>query len=157
MGRSGYGNAMNNNSSADEEYEGEWYPYENGATMGQVGSENGYVIRDDELGDPDDSEDADARLTLEQGRVDRPGWRFSATLYGWMFQVHEMPAETPEADALRVFDEMKAALTRLAGLLPYEEDGQRRIEQKAAQLNAGIADFEHQYPSVSLLTHTLDT
>lgn len=125
-----------------EETDSEWYPYEGGRTVNQLGGQSGYILRDEELGDPEDPEAADARLTLEQGRADNPGFFLTAAFYGWM--VHTTRQET-QAVANTTYDAMRAELTRLAGLLPYEEDGGKRIEAKTQALNAAIAQFEQQF------------
>lgn len=146
---------MSTHPLADPDYEGIWYDYEGGATVGQIGGENGYVLRDEELGDPDDPEAADARITLEQGRVTNPGMLYSVTLYGWMFQVHKREPATTKEHALEVFDRIKTRLTEMAYLLPYEEDGQKRIEEKAAALMEAITSFESEYTSELPMTPML--
>jgi hypothetical protein len=127
----------------DEEYEGEWYPYEEGITINQTGPAGGYVLRDEELGDPEETEDADARLTLEQGRATAPGFYVTATLYGWMYHTHRTDtAEQGEA----AYTETRAELEKMALLIPYEEDGAKNVEKKAALLLAAITTFEGRFP-----------
>ncbi len=125
-----------------EPTESEWYPYEGGATINQVGGNGGFVLRDEELGDPEDPEGADARLTLEQGRADNPGFFVTAALYGWM--LHTVRRDTAE-EASSLYNELHAELTRLAGLLPYEEDGNKRIEAKTRLLNEAITILESRF------------
>ena len=125
-----------------EETDAEWYPYEGGSTIGQLGGQSGFVLRDEELGDREDPEAADARLTLEQGRADNPGFFLSAALYGWM--LHTLRRETRD-EANATYDLLREELTRLAGLLPYEEDGAKRIALKAQQLTEAIAAFETRF------------
>jgi hypothetical protein len=125
-----------------EETDAEWYPYEDGRTINQLGGQGGYVLRDEELGDPEDPEAADARLTLEQGRADNPGFFLTATIYGWMLTTVK---RATQADANIDYDAMHVALTRLVGLLPYEEDGPKRIEAKARLLTDAIAAFESRF------------
>ena len=125
----------------EEEFTTVWYPYDGGATVGEVGPEGGMVVRDQELGDPDDDEDADARLTLEQGRAARPGWFLTATLYGWMFHTHQA---ADEADAVAKFTQLTEELTALAGLLPYEDD--RDVPGKVRRLTEAVQAFEARYP-----------
>ena len=126
----------------DEEYRPEWYPYLNGQTVGETGPEEGYVLRDEEYGDPEDDEDVDARLTLEQGKADNPGFPVTATLYGWMYHTVRYPTE---AEATTAYDAMKAEIERLRELLPYEEDGPKKIQQKAAALTEAITAFETRF------------
>jgi hypothetical protein len=125
-----------------DEIEQQWYPTERGATIGQLGPEDGYVLRDEEFGDADDPEAADARLTLEQGRADKPGFFVTAQLYGgWLYLV-AVRAESSDADG--VYDALRTELEGLAGLLPFDDD--RDITGKVARLNAAIAALEAQYP-----------
>jgi len=119
-----------------------WYPYAGGYTLDTIGGAGGYVRRDEELGDPDDPEEADARLTLEQGRVDAPGFVVTATLYGWLF--HTMRCAT-EAAATAAYDAMRTELTAMSNLIPYEEDGAKRVAEKAEKLAAAVAAFESRF------------
>ncbi|MDX1934873.1 MAG: hypothetical protein SFU56_19925 [Capsulimonadales bacterium] len=122
-----------------EEAEAEWYPYEGGRTIHQLGGQGGYILEDEEFGDPSDPEAADARLTLEQGRAEEPGFFLTAAVYGWML-VTVRRETRGEADA--AYRAMRAELTRLAALLPYEEDGPRQIDLKARELTEAVAAFE---------------
>ena len=131
---------MDNGDEAYEDYDGEWYPFEDGATMSRDG-ENGFVLRDEQLGWEDEPEDADARLTLEQGRADRPGFFVTATLYAWLFVTAKYAGQT-EAEA--AYEAMKEDLVRLAALIPYEEDG-KRGEEKARALTEGVTAFERKF------------
>lgn len=124
----------------DEEYEPSWYPYESGETIDEVGPERGLILRDEEFGDPEDEEDADARVTLEQGRAENPGWFVTATLYGWMFHTH--PA-ADEAAATVAYDAIKVELTRLAALIPFEDDSD--VPGKVAALLEAVTAFEGRY------------
>lgn len=125
----------------DTDYEGEWYAFEGGASVNEDG-EHGVVLRDEELGDEEDPEATDARLTLEQGRAENPGFFVTATLYGWLFTVAKRQT-APEAHA--TYDAMQNDLSRMVLLIPYEEDGKKRIEQKAEALLQAVADFEERY------------
>jgi hypothetical protein len=111
-------------------------------TVGQPGPEHGFILRDEEYGDPEDDEDSDARLTLEQGRVDNPGFFLTATLYGWMFHTHRADDET---DAEAKYAAMRSELEILSERIPHEEN--RDVAGKARVLVAAIADFEGKYPA----------
>jgi len=140
----GYNRSMT--TVTEDEWRAEWYPYESGATKDEIGPAQGYIMRDEELGDPDDSEDADARVTLEQGRAENPGFFVTATLYGWLFHTAYFPNEV-EGNA--GYETIKVELTALADLIPYEEDGAKRIQEKAQQLTEAVAAFEARYPVAS--------
>ncbi len=119
-----------------------WYPYEDGTTVGQAGPEGGIVLRDEEYGNPDDPEDAHARLTLERAPSDNSGFILTATLYGWMFVTRPVP---DLAQAEGEYSAMRSELEHLATLFPYEEDGPALIQKKAHDLNAAIAAFENRF------------
>ena len=118
----------------------EWYAYEAGQSIGRRGSENGVILRDDEYGDPEDPEDADARITLERVGA-TPEYAITCGVYGWMF--HTRFFESEEA-AQAAFDLIKPELERLAGMIPYEED--RDVEAKAKALGEASADFVRRHP-----------
>ena len=105
----------------DEPQIGLWYSTNGGRNIDALGPENGYILRDEELGDPEEPEDADARITLEHGRVENPGFFVTAQLYGgWFFvtlcrstQSHAATQLTryipspPVPQSPRAFDEYK--------------------------------------------------
>ena len=128
--------------SDDNDFAMEWYPYEEGQTINIIGGSNGYILRDEELGDPEDPEAADARVTLEQGRAENPGFFVSATLYGWMFHVARFAQDSAGNAA---YAAIKEELTTLSALIPYEEDGQKKIQEKAARLTEAVAAFEARF------------
>ena len=97
-----------------------WRPFEEGATLGQPGSEQGIILRDEEhaLG---------ARITLERG------------IYGWMMHTRFFAAED-EANAQ--YEQMKDALSSLleAAEQTAAIDGGREV------LMDGIDEFIGNYP-----------
>ena len=120
---------------AAEELARDWRPYESGATLGKRGPARGNVLRDEEYGDPDEPEDADARVTLES--LAPESFAVTANLYGgWL---HETATQVSESTADAVFDAAKAELARLAALIPDEDD--RDIAGRIAPLNAEVAAF----------------
>lgn len=124
----------------EEEVLGIWYPYEGGTTVGEPGPEGGTLLRDEEYGNPEEEEDAHARLTLERNAPDR--YTVTATLYGWMYLVRPVPTEP---DAARDYETLRAELERLAELFPYEEDGPALVEQKTNDLTEAVAELEARY------------
>ncbi|MBC8143445.1 MAG: hypothetical protein H7Y38_18610 [Armatimonadetes bacterium] len=111
-----------------------WQPYEDGATMGQTGLVGGIITRDEELGDPEEPEDADARLTIE---TVPDGFAVTANLYGGWLQ--ETARFGSESEAQSAFDAAKSELFHLADLIPDEEDG--NIDAAVATLNREVAAF----------------
>jgi hypothetical protein len=124
----------------EEEYEPSWYPYEGGITIGEFGPEKGFILQDEEYGDPEDDEDSDARITLEQGRADNPGFFLTAALYGWLFHTYRCESESI---AKEKYVEIKAELEQLTELLPYE--GERDVSGKSDILVKAVSDFEKKY------------
>ncbi len=108
-----------------------WRPFEEGATLGQPGSEQGIILRDEEhvLG---------ARITLERATSVAP-FAITCGIYGWMMHTRFFGSEV-EADAQ--YEQMKDAL---AALLEAAEqtaaiDGGRKV------LIDGIDEFIGNYP-----------
>ena len=126
----------------NEEYGGEWYAYENGETLNDLGPTNGTVLRDEELGEREDEDDTDARLTMEEGRAPATGFFLTATFYGWMYHTHQVATQ---AEGEAAYQAMKAELERMALLIPYEEDGAKGAADKAAHLTEAIAAFERRF------------
>lgn len=125
----------------DESPQRIWYSTNGGRNIDALGPESGYILRDEELGDPEEPEDADARITLEHGRVENPGFFVTAQLYGgWFFvTVHR----STQADVEALYAALRSDLETLAALLPYE--GERNMESKLATLNQTIAALEARY------------
>jgi hypothetical protein len=122
----------------NEEFEPVWYPYEAGVTAGKRGPEGGVVLSDEELGDPEDPEDADARLTLE--RSDK-GFSLVGNLYGgWLYVVAEVADET---DARRNLEELRGDLETLSAAIPMEDS--RDVKGKVDALLAACAEVESRY------------
>lgn len=111
-----------------------WQPCDNGATVGQTGLVGGTISRDEELGDLDEPEDADVRLTIE---TLPDGFAVTANLYGGWLQ--ETARFATEAEARTAFSAAKPELFRLADLIPDEEDGE--IDAAVEALNSEVAAF----------------
>jgi hypothetical protein len=87
-----------------------WQPFDKGHTIGQHGSENGIILRDEEYIDQ-------ARVTLE-----RDGYQpFAITcgIYGWM--VHTCFFMN-EIDAQHAFEEIKSELEHILDLIPEQDN-----------------------------------
>ena len=100
----------------------DWSPFNDGATLGQAGSEGGIILRDEEhlLG---------ARITLKQGGRIAP---FSITcgVYGLLMHTRFFGAP---ADGEREYDAMKPGLVDVA-------------EAGGKDFNAAASAFITQYP-----------
>jgi hypothetical protein len=118
-----------------------WYAYDGGATVGGRGPEGGVVLRDEELGDPDDPEYADARLTLERMTAE-DRFAVTAVLYGgWLGHTARF---ANEAAADSAYDAMSEELENLADLIPDETD--KNVEAGVRALNEAAAAFVARYP-----------
>jgi hypothetical protein len=108
-----------------------WRPFEDGATLGQSGSEQGVIVRDEEhsLG---------ARITLERATQTAP-FAITCGIYGWMVHTRFFSSA---AEAETQHDLMKKSL---AALLEAAEqsaavDGGRQV------LMDGVSKFVETYP-----------
>jgi hypothetical protein len=108
-----------------------WRPFEDGATLGLPGSEEGLVVRDEEhpLG---------ARITLERATTVAP-FAITCGIYGWMMHTRFFSSE-PEAESQ--YDLMKNSLSALleAAERTAEIDGGHQV------LIEGIEKFVGEYP-----------
>ena len=108
-----------------------WHPFEEAATLGLPGSEEGIVVRDEEnfLG---------ARITLERAAKVAP-FAITCGIYGWM--MHTCFFST-EAEAYSRYNLMKNSLSALleAAEQTADVDGGRQV------LMEGIEKFVGDYP-----------
>ena len=106
-----------------------WYPYSNGSTLGQKGSELGIILRDEEHPN-------EARITLERDGSVAP-FAITCGIYGCMMHTRFFGNES---EACAQYDQMKAALAEL--LLAEYESGP---EGSHAFLDR-VAAFVEAYP-----------
>ena len=107
----------------------EWYPYDDGKTIGQKGSEEGIILRDEE-------HPQEARITLErEGRI--APFAITCGIYGWMVHTRFFSIEE---EGQAEYGEMKAALS---ALLATEHDGGPETWNSFID---GITTFVETYP-----------
>ena len=108
-----------------------WRPFEDGATLGLPGSEEGIVARDEEhfLG---------ARITLERATTVAP-FAITCGIYGWMMHTCFLGSE-PEAESQ--YDLMKNSLSALLEGAEKSAD----IDGGHQVLIEGIEKFVGEYP-----------
>lgn len=108
-----------------------WRPFEDSATLGQAGSEEGTIVRDEEhsLG---------ARITLERGAGVAP-FAITCGIYGWMLHTRFFTSET---EAKTQYDRMRTSLSALleAAEQTADVDGGREV------LMEGVSRFVGDYP-----------
>jgi hypothetical protein len=95
-----------------------WYPFDDRHTIGEKGSEDGVIVIDEEC-------DATARITLE--RDARRPFAITCGVYGWMVHTRFFMSEE---EARQAFAAMKVELARIAGLIPFEDDPDRKSKMR---------------------------
>lgn len=110
-----------------------WFPFDEGRTTGQVGSEKGVIKRDEQ-------HSAGGRITLER---DTPTAPFAITcgIYHWL--VHTRFFST-EGAAQQAYEEMKTELARILRLIPDEGDPEEKAKIEA--LVPALKDFVRRFP-----------
>jgi hypothetical protein len=88
----------------------DWYSFNDGESIEQIGSEGGKILRDEEHSDG-------ARVTLEFVRSNR--FTITCGIYGWMVHTRFFDSETA---GLVGFDETKDELGKILALIPMEDD-----------------------------------
>jgi hypothetical protein len=108
-----------------------WRPFDDGVTVGRLGSEGGIIVRDEEhvLG---------ARATLEQGSSNAP-WAVACGVYGWFFHTRFLGSEA-EAE----FPAMLDGLAGILDLIPGRDDP--GTESKFTAVNERIHEFISCFP-----------
>jgi hypothetical protein len=106
-----------------------WYPYSNGSTLGQKGSELGIILRDEE-------HPIEARITLERDCSSAP-FAITCGIYGCMMHTRFF---SHESEACAQYDQMKAALAEL--LLTEAEGG----NEASGSFLDGVAAFVEAFP-----------
>jgi hypothetical protein len=109
--------------------ESAWYPFDNGATLGQKGSEEGSILRDEE-------HPQEARITLERDTRAAP-FAITCGIYGCMMHTRFFGLE---GEATLQYEEMKAALS---ALLATENEGG---PEGCHSFLDGVAAFVETYP-----------
>ena len=106
-----------------------WNSFGNGNTLGQKGSEQGEIVRDDEhsLG---------ARITLEKDTSIAP-FAITCGIYGWMVHTRIF---ANEQDARSEYEKMKTTLTEIIALLENPEGSDQDATENA------VEEFVRKYP-----------
>jgi len=110
-----------------------WYAFDRGKSIGQQGSEDGIIVRDEEHSDG-------ARITLERDGQAAP-FAITCGIYGWM--VHTRFFDT-EFEAQAEFESMRAELARILATLPLAADPD--IDAKERVASQLISEFAERFP-----------
>ncbi len=109
----------------------DWYPIEEGRTVGTEGSERGIILQDEEY-------IQGARITLEQ--CHHPPFAITCGIYGWM--VHTTFASSTD-EALEKFEAMKKRLGEICQLIPPPDD--LELEAKSYQVTQALQTFVREF------------
>ncbi len=111
-----------------------WHPYNQGRTIGQRGTEDGIILRDEE-------HSAGSQITLERDPRSIP-FAITCGIYCWLFHTRYCESiEQAEAD----FARMKAALPRILQLIPARNDP--KVAAQTPTIRAALEDFAfRQFP-----------
>jgi hypothetical protein len=111
---------------------GAWVPFDEGASLGEDGSEGGVILRDDEYR-------GDARITLE--RTGQAAFAITCGVYGWMVHTRFFSAL---GDAEREYAAMQPPLAAIADALPFTTDPE--LAAKMDTVVAAIGRFVDEFP-----------
>jgi hypothetical protein len=109
-----------------------WYPFGNGQSIGQIGSEGGIILRDEEHADG-------ARITLEREGRSSP-FAITCGIYGWMVHTRFFSSE---AASQQDFEEMKSDLERILNLIPMKDE---MSDEKINEMAKALSDFVDCFP-----------
>lgn len=109
-----------------------WYPFDDGNSIGNEGSEKGVILCDEE-------HSKGARITLE--RDGSAPFAITCGIYGWMVHTRFLSNLT---EAQQAFDEMKAELGNILNLVPLADD--QRVDAKTLVVEEAIDRFIGQSP-----------
>jgi hypothetical protein len=110
-----------------------WESFACGTSIGQLGSENGRIIRDDEY-------QQEARITLERDGMTAP-FAITCGIYGWMF--HTCFFSTRE-QADGAFDAMRDVLTTIVDQIPSTTEANKEAKSRAVAVT--IQHFVERFP-----------
>jgi len=111
----------------------EWTPFEEGASIGQAGTEGGVLLRDDE-------HPWGARITLERGAGAVP-FAITCGIYGWMVHTCWIPTlEQAESE----FAQMRDAISEIVEMIPLSSDP--LADEKIRAVGAAMDRFLLRFP-----------
>ena len=109
-----------------------WQPFDDGATIGQRGSDDGVILRDDE-------HELGARITLERDCFHGIPFAITYGIYGWFFHTRFLGSEAEDE-----FDVMRDALGAIVDSIPSVEDPEK--DAKISEVYRSIESFVTRFP-----------
>lgn len=110
-----------------------WHPFEDGTSIGEIGSEGGVILRDDEYR-------GEARITLERDGAVSP-FAITCGIYGWM--VHTRFFSTLH-EAELAYAAMQQELAAAVELVPAAAD--MEVDEKLDAAVDAISRFVDHFP-----------
>jgi hypothetical protein len=110
----------------------EWQPFDDGMTVGQRGSEDGVILRDDEL-------ESGARITLERDCAHGVPFAVTCGIYGLFFHTRRLSSEA-EAE----LPAMREGLAAILQTIPRADDTE--ADAKMSQVSDAISAFVTRFP-----------
>jgi hypothetical protein len=110
-----------------------WTPFEDGASIGQAGTEGGVILRDDE-------HPWGARITLERS-ADVVPFAITCGIYGWMMHTCWLPT-LHQADV--EFAQMRDAISAILEMIPLS--GDPLADEKMRAVGAAMDRFTLRFP-----------
>ena len=110
-----------------------WYDYDEGYSLGTVGSDGGAIVRDEE-------HKSGARITLEEESSSAP-FAITCGIYGWMFHTRYFSDESEAGDE---YDAMKGELDEILESIPAEDEN--LDEETESEIAGKIEQFVEKYP-----------
>jgi hypothetical protein len=111
-----------------------WEPYRAGASIGEPGSEDGTIVRDEEHAEG-------ARITIERLEHRSAAFAITCGVYGWMVHTRYFG---DEQSAIAGFESMKAPLAHIVDAIP--RTGEAGIEEAQKGLSLRIEAFIQRFP-----------
>lgn len=109
-----------------------WQAFDGGATVGQHGSEDGVILRDED-------HESGARITLERDCSHGIPFAITCGIYGWFFHTRLIGSQA-EADYLA----MRDGLTVILDAIPLADDPES--DAKCVRVSEAIQAFVNHYP-----------
>lgn len=110
-----------------------WHPYDGGQTIGQRGSEDGVILRDEE-------HELGARITLERECISSSA-AITCGVYGWFFHTRFFKTE---AEGEAEFADMKNGLAGILDVIPFADNP--NLDARCALVGDAISQFVNGFP-----------
>src|SRR5205823_3097023 len=109
-----------------------WRSFDNGATVGQRGPEEGIILRDEE-------HELGARITLEENCSHGVPFTVTCGIYGWFFHTRFLSSK-----AAAEFAAMMDGLSHILGSIPSVDDP--NADAKCTEVSKAIQAFVARFP-----------